>query len=229
MKKHQTVLTGVFIGAALMITAGVYSRTSQQQRGAQPGVVKPEMTDTITATVYADNWFAMYINGKLVAVDPIDFLPHNVVKVDVLPEYPMTIAIVAKDNADPKTGFEYGNRVGDAGIVVKFSDGTVSNAAWKVQRISSGPPVKTIAFPTGWELPSFDDSKWEAATVYSTQRVNPKKPYYDFDFMGASFVWTSDLDTDNTILLRTKVEKPGWSKRWNTKPDLDISGAQVKS
>jgi hypothetical protein len=136
---------------------------------------------------------------------------------------------VAKDNADPKTGYEYGNRVGDAGIVVKFSDGTVSNAAWKVQRISSGPPVKTIAFPAGWELPTFDDSKWEAATVYSTQRVNPKKPYYDYDFMGASFVWTTDLDTDNTILLRTKVEKPGWNKRWNTKPDLDISGAQVKS
>jgi hypothetical protein len=229
MKKHQTVLTGVFIGAALMITAGVYSRTTQQQRGPQPGLIKPEMGDTITATVYADNWFAMYINGKLVAIDPIDFLPHNVVKVDILPEYPMTIAIVAKDNADPKTGYEYGNRIGDAGIVVKFSDGTVSNAAWKVQRISSGPPVKTIAFPTGWELPSFDDSKWEAATVYSTLRVNPKKPYYDFDFMGASFVWTTDLDTDNTILLRTKVEKQGWNKRWNTKPDLDISGAHVKS
>jgi hypothetical protein len=35
----------------------------------------------------------MYINGKLVAVDPIDFIPHNQVNVDLLPEYPMTIAV----------------------------------------------------------------------------------------------------------------------------------------
>ena len=45
----------------------------------QDGVVKPAMSDTIHGSVYADNWFAMYINGKLVAVDSIDFLPHNVV------------------------------------------------------------------------------------------------------------------------------------------------------
>ena len=79
---RRKIGTGLVIGATLMLSAGVYSRTFLQQRGAQPGVIKPEMADTITATVYADNWFAMYINGKLVAVDPIDFLPHNVVKVD---------------------------------------------------------------------------------------------------------------------------------------------------
>jgi len=65
--------------------------------------------------------------------------------------------------------------------------------------------------------------------VYSTQRVNPEKPYYDFDFMCASFIWTTDLDTDNTILLRTKVEKPGWNKRRNSKTYLDISGAKIRS
>ena len=68
--------------------------------GGTPGVVKPTMADTIRANVYADNWFMMYINGRLVAVDPIDFLPHNVVSIDLLPEYPMTIAVMAKDNAD---------------------------------------------------------------------------------------------------------------------------------
>ncbi len=39
---------------------------------------KPQMTDTIKANVYADNWFMLYINGELVAVDSIKFIPHNV-------------------------------------------------------------------------------------------------------------------------------------------------------
>lgn len=194
----------------------------------QRGIVKPTMADTIQGAVYADNWFAMYVNGKLVAVDPIDFLPHNVVKVDLLPEYPMTIAIIAKDNADPKTGFEYGDKIGDAGIAVKFSDGTTTNAGWKVKRIFSGPPVRHEPLPEGWQLPGFDDSGWPSATEYSLERVDPKQPYYDADFKGATFVWTDDLDRDNTILLRTTIRKPGWKPRWNTKPDLDTSGIVIK-
>jgi len=208
--------------AALAATAGFTLARGQR------GIVKPTMADTIKGAVYADNWFAMYVNGKLVAVDPIDFLPHNVVKVDLLPEYPMTIAIIAKDNADPKTGFEYGDKIGDAGIALKFSDGTVTNAKWKVKRIFSGPPVRTEALPEGWQSPAFDDSGWSSATEYSLERVDPKQPYYDADFEGSKFVWTDDLDRDNTILLRTTIARPGWKPRWNTKPDLDTTGIVVK-
>lgn len=43
------------------------------------------MNDTVKANMYADNWFMLYINGKLVAVDSIKFIPHNVVSVDILP------------------------------------------------------------------------------------------------------------------------------------------------
>ena len=60
------------------------------------------MSDTVKANMYADNWFMLYINGELVAVDSIKFIPHNVVSVDILPTYPMTIAVMAKDNADPR-------------------------------------------------------------------------------------------------------------------------------
>ena len=99
------------------------------EQGGQSGIVKPAMTDTMKAAIYADNWFAMYINGRLVAVDSIDFLPHNVVAVDLLPEYPMTIGVLAKDNADPKTGCEYGRSIGDGGFILKFADGTVTDAS----------------------------------------------------------------------------------------------------
>jgi hypothetical protein len=71
-----------------------------------PGVIKPGPKDLIQLTFYADNWAMIFINGKIVAVDPVDFLPHSETTVNILPDYPMTIAILAKDNADPLTGLE---------------------------------------------------------------------------------------------------------------------------
>ncbi|MBJ7256240.1 MAG: YHYH protein [Akkermansiaceae bacterium] len=198
------------------------------------GLVKPAITDTIQASIYADNWFKLYINGKLVAVDPIDFLPHNVVNLEILPEYPMTIAVMAMDNANPKTGMEYGNHIGDGGFIIKFSDGTISNAKWKAKSFfkgplnheTSNPKVEHTPIPANWFAVNFDDSKWPNATEYTEQRVNPKEPFYKADFAGAKFIWTEDLDLDNTILFRAKIDKPGWKPRWNTKPDLDVIEAQ---
>jgi phosphatidylethanolamine-binding protein (PEBP) family uncharacterized protein len=202
----------------------------------QSGLIKPSMADTIKVNVYADNWFVLYINGKLTAVDSIDFIPHNVVTVDILPEYPMTIAVMGKDNADAKTGMEYGNHIGDGGFIIKFADGTVSNAAWKAKSFfkgplnhdSANPKVEHTPIPENWFAVNFDDSKWANATEYTEERVNPKEPFYNADFGGAKFIWTDDLDLDNTIIFRTKIEKPGWTPRWNTKPDLDVTGAPLR-
>jgi len=198
---------------------------------AQQGIIKPDLRDTIKVNVYADNWFKMYINGKLVAVDPIDFLPHNVVTLDILPEYPMSIAILAKDNADPKTGLEYGSHIGDGGFIIKFGDGTVSNATWRAKCFFTGPlnsdvenpKVLTTPIPADWFKPSFDDSSWANATVFSEDEVGPKKVFYDYDFSGASFIWSGDLKLDNTVIFRTTIKKPGWKPRWSTKPDLDVT------
>ena len=194
--------------------------------GAGAGLVKAAMTDTMKAEIYADNWFALYINGRLAVVDPIAFLPHNVVSVELLPEYPMTIAIIAHDNADPKTGLEYGNHIGDAGLVLKFADGTVTDGSWKAKSIERGPIGGDIANPRveneprpeGWTLPDFDDCKWEAAHVFTEQEVNPKPPYYEHDFKGAQFIWSKDLGLDNTVLFRKRIEKPGWTPRWTAQP-----------
>ncbi len=204
--------------------------------GDNKGLIKPTMADTIKVNVYADNWFAMFINGELVATDSIKFTPHNVVSFDILPEYPMTIAVIAKDNADPKTGLEYGDHIGDGGLCIKFADGTVTNATWKARSFFKGPTnrdvknpaVEHTPIPDEWWKPGFDDSNWANATEFAEERVNPKEPFYKVDFSGAKWIWSSDLDLDNTVIFRTRIEKPGWVKRWNTKPDIDISGAPHK-
>ena len=205
-------------------------------QGPAGGTVKPALADTIKVNVYADNWFMMYLNGKLAAVDSIDFLPHNVVTVDILPEYPLTIAILAKDNADPKTGMEYGNHIGDAGFIIKFADGTVSNASWKAKsffkgplnRDTANPKVEHTAVPENWNAVNFDDSKWPQAVEYTEQRVNPKEAFFKAYFAGAKFIWTADLDLDNSVIFRTRIEKPGWKKTWTTHPDLDVTSDMPK-
>ncbi len=175
------------------------------------------------------------MNGRLVAVDPIQFTPHNVVSVDFLPEYPMNIAVLVKDNADPKTGLEYGTNIGDGGFILKFGDGTVTNASWKVKSFFHGPlhgdtqnpQVKTEPLPDHWWDPAFDDTTWPQAKEYTVEEVDPKAPYFETDFKDAKFIWTSDLALDNTIIFRTRIEKPGWTPRWNTKPDLDVKGVDA--
>lgn len=188
---------------------------------------KPQTADTIKANVYADNWFMLYINGELVAVDSIKFIPHNVVSVDILPTYPMTIAVMAKDNADPKTGMEYANtNIGDAGFILKFGDGTVTNANWKARKFSSGPidrdvknpRVENQPIPENWYSVDFDDSQWKPAREYTEQEVDPKQPYFESDFKGAKFIWTDDIALDNTVIFRHVVQSPP-----DGKPRIDYS------
>ena len=169
----------------------------------------------IKANIYADNWFEMYINGKLIAVDSIEFVPHNVISVDIIAEYPMTIACRVKDFADPKTGLEWDNsNIGDGGFILKLGDGTVTNSAWKAKKFSWGPlngdmrnpRVVHEPIPDDWASPNFDDSAWGNSTQFTVEQVRPRPEYLDYDFKGAEFIWTEDLELDNTIIFRHRVE-----------------------
>lgn len=205
------------IAASLILLTSILPVTAQE--GGQPkrSVRKPRITDTVKANVYADNSFKLYINGELVAVDSIKFVPHNVVSVDILPAYPMTIAVMAIDNADPETGMEYANtNIGDGGFILKLGDGTVTSADWKAMKVSWGPidgdtknpRVESVPVPKGWTEIGFDDSKWGRAKEYAEETVGPKEPFFEHDFKGAKFIWSNDVLLDNVVLFRHVVESP---------------------
>jgi hypothetical protein len=215
MRVLKSRLSRVWI--AMLAIAATAAPCSPAASPDAPRVRKPTIADTVRANIYADNWFCLYVNGELVAVDSIAFIPHNVISVDVLPRYPMTIAVMAKDNADPTTGMEYANsNVGDGGFILKFADGTVTDGSWKARCFSHGPVggdtkaprVENTPIPENWFAVDFDDGDWDNAKEYAEADVGPKQPFYDADFSGAKFIWSDDLKLDNTVIFRRVVETP---------------------
>ncbi len=172
----------------------------------------------LAGAVYADNWFQLYANGKLVATDPTEFKPHDVVHVRFEATYPLTLAILAKDYCDERTGLEYDNtQIGDAGLIAKLGPHVLSGAQWKALVVAHGPigrdmknpRVRTSPLPAGWNQPGFDDSQWPQASTFTRQRVRPNAADFDrFDWQGADFIWSEDLDLDNTVLFRVTIPSP---------------------
>lgn len=97
-----------------------------------------------------------------------------------------------------------------------------------MNRDTANPKVEHTAVPENWNSVNFDDSKWPQAVEYTEQRVNPKEAFFKADFAGAKFIWTADLDLDNSVIFRTRIEKPGWKKTWTTHPDLDVTSDMPK-
>lgn len=210
MRRYLRALICLLVG--LSLDASLFA-----QQPSAATIRKPRMDDTIKANVYADNSFKLYINGELVAVDSIKFVPHNVISVDILPTYPMTIAVMGIDNADPKTGMEYANtNIGDGGFILKLGDGTVTDGTWKAKKISWGPVggdtknprVENIPIPDAWFAVDFDDTDWPQAKEYSEETVGPKEPFFEHDFKGAKFIWSGDVLLDNIVLFRKTIASP---------------------
>ena len=88
------------------------------------------------------------------------------------------------------------------------------------------PKVEHTPVPANWFAVDFDDSQWANATEYTEERVSPKESFTKAkeSFAGAKFIWSDNLDLDNTVLFRTKVEAPaGFKQRWTTKAEFDLA------
>ncbi|CAE6952144.1 unnamed protein product [Symbiodinium natans] len=152
------------------------------------------MTD-ITGHIYCDNYFEFYFNGQLIAKDPLDFTPHNAVKVSFQHNESegknKTYAILCQDYAS-SSGYEYTQtnnpQLGDGALLAEFSDGTRTTRDWKSFVVSFGPTdasitsgcsssnlapcqVQNHAMPSNWFAVDFDDSSWASATEYTASEA----------------------------------------------------------
>jgi hypothetical protein len=86
-------------------------------------------TRSLTADIWVDNWFEMYVNGAKVIEDSVPITTErsfNAETVTFSADLPITIAILAKDFKENDSGLEYigSNRqqMGDGGMIAQFRD-----------------------------------------------------------------------------------------------------------
>lgn len=160
-----------------------------------PGVPK-----TVVGTVYCDNKFMLWVNGQNIATDPVDFTPHQAVRVafEWNGTASITYAIQCEDYASD-SGFEYigsvSPQLGDGALIAEFDDGlgTVTSANWRAYTATFGPTDASLSAgcsannlskcvvvdrgtPERWTEPTFDDSQWEFATLYSAAEAGWGRP-----------------------------------------------------
>ena len=223
------------VGATETSVAGDVGSTGEDpvsadnSESADPGAVS-----TFSIEVWADNWMAVYIDGVLIGEDSVSITTERSFNSEIFTfeaTYPFTIAIEAKDFKETDSGIEYigepNQQMGDGGLiaqVTEVSTGEVvagTDSDWKALVVHQAPlntdcerdadPGATCEFlivetPPEWALADFDDGDWANATVWSASDVDPKDGYDGITWdPSAQLIWGTDLEVDNTILLRTTI------------------------
>ncbi len=191
-------------------------------------------TSTFQIEVWADNWMAVYIDGELIGEDSVPITTERSFNAEVFTfeaAYPFTVAIEAKDFKETDSGIEYigesNQQMGDGGMIAQITDVTTgevvaaTDSSWSTLVVHQAPlntecvrdtdPDATCEFlildtPTDWVAVDFDDSAWAHATVWSAADVSPKDGYDEISWDDtAQLIWGTDLEVDNTILLRATI------------------------
>lgn len=192
---------------------------------------------SFTAEVWADNWFSLTINGEAVGEDSVPITTErsfNSETIEFEASYPLTVTMVTKDFKEDDSGLEYigspQQQMGDGGFIAQITDNStgevvaVTDGTWKGLAIQRAPlntecersadpetecESESLDEPDGWTDADFDDSGFDAATIYTAADVQPKDGYEEITWdPSAQFLWTSDVNVDNTILWRVTVPAP---------------------
>jgi hypothetical protein len=101
------------------------------------------------AYIFADNYFELYINGELIAVDPVPFTPFNSNVIRFTAERPVSLAVLGVDwEENLALGSEAGRgspyATGDAGLVMHIQDAAgstvaITDSSWRAQTFYTSP------------------------------------------------------------------------------------------
>lgn len=251
MKRYLPIMAAILLGlvsCSSNTTDDVTSIATTQTSSSTTAVVESVDVETtepdassggitsFTAEVWADNWFALYVNGELVGEDSVPITTErsfNAETVTFEASYPLTLAIEAKDFKETDSGIEYigaqNQQMGDGGLIAQVTEtetGEVvasTSGDWRALVVHRAPintacekdtdPDATCEYeiteiPAGWTDTSFDASAWDNATEWSAGDVSPKDGYDEISWnASAQLIWGSDLEVDNTVLLRFTVDQ----------------------
>ena len=97
--------------------------------------------EEVTGYLFGDNYYEIYVNGTIVARDPVGFVPFNSGVVRFKAKRPLTYAVKLVDwGTHLGVGMEYDRwNVGDGGFIARFSDGTETGADWQCRAYYISP------------------------------------------------------------------------------------------
>lgn len=106
-------------------------------------------SEEFVACIFGDNYFELYVNGRLLAVDPIRFTPFNANVVRLKANRPVTIAMMLVDWEENLGLGSENNRdkayhPGDGGMVMQIQDAAgktvaLPDASWRAQTFYTAP------------------------------------------------------------------------------------------
>lgn len=136
--------------------------------------------DLITAFIFADNYFEMYINGTQVGKDNVPYTQFNSNIVRFRVKQPFTVAMLLVDweehlglGSENNNGFQY--HAGDGGMVAVFKDSAnnfigTTGSDWKAQTFYTSPIID-LSCPT-------ENGNLRLSNNCSTQDSNNGTNYY---------------------------------------------------
>ena len=157
------------------------ANTSEVSTANVPVVEIDADGEVITGYIVADNYYEMWVNGKLVSVDNTPYTPFNsaIVKFKVKRPYTMAFLLVDWDErlglgmeqfpvpVTPATSQWY---PGDGGLIARFSDGTMTDSSWKAQTFFIGPlmdPKEVVERGNIHDTPNLGGRNWEAEATFT--------------------------------------------------------------
>ena len=114
-------------------------------------VINAGGSEVFTGYIFPDNYFELYVNGTLIAVDPVVFTPFNSNVVRFRANRPLTIAMKMVDweetlglGMEDNRGTKF--HAGDGGLVAHFQDAkghtvAITDNSWKAQTFYTSPIV----------------------------------------------------------------------------------------
>ncbi|MCA9839870.1 MAG: hypothetical protein KC422_23380 [Trueperaceae bacterium] len=116
------------------------------------GFVIAQTPLTVQADIWADNWFAFYLNDELIKEDSVPISTERSFNKESFrfeASYPLVLGIIAKDYKENDTGLEYigSNRqqMGDGGLIAQFKNAetgeliAVTSSDWMCLVIHEAP------------------------------------------------------------------------------------------
>lgn len=173
-----------------IIENGTYCREAEEDTTVPP---EPEAMQQFTLEVWADNWFAAYLEEVLLIEDSVSIdteRSFNAETTEFEAEYPLHLNFIVKDYKENDTGLEYigadNQQMGDGGIIAQItntSDQTiiaVTDSNWKCQVIHEAPLDKScetstdpIAGVAPCEFLSIDEpANWKSDTYDDSNWAN---------------------------------------------------------